>query len=80
LLAAAKIDEPERRDRRRAISAAKFMTGQSGRYVGEQAVQLHGGMGMTDDLPVGWYFKRLVCIDKTFGDADHHMELYGALL
>jgi alkylation response protein AidB-like acyl-CoA dehydrogenase len=80
LLAAAKIDEPDRRKRRRAISAAKFMTGQSGRYVGEQAVQLHGGMGMTDDLPVGWYFKRLVCIDKTFGDADHHLELYGVLL
>ena len=56
------------------------MAGQSGRYVGEQAVQLHGGMGMTDDLPVGWYFKRLVAIDLTYGDADHHLELYGGLL
>ena len=56
------------------------MAGQSGRYVGEQAVQLHGGMGMTDALDVGWYFKRLVCIDLSYGDADHHLELYGAVL
>ncbi len=80
LLAAAKVDQDDCRERRRAISAAKSMIGQSGRYVGEQAVQLHGGMGMTDDLPVGWYFKRLVCIDLTYGDAGHHLELYGALL
>jgi alkylation response protein AidB-like acyl-CoA dehydrogenase len=80
LLAAAKVEAEDRRERRRAISAAKVMAGQSGRYVGEQAVQLHGGMGMTDELPVGWYFKRLVAIDLTYGDAGHHLELYGALL
>ena len=80
LLAAARIDDPDRRERRRAISAAKVMCGQSGRYVGEQAVQLHGGMGMTDALDVGWYFKRLVCLDLSYGDADHHLELYGAVL
>lgn len=80
LLAAARIDDPDRRERRRAISAAKVMCGQSGRYVGEQAVQLHGGMGMTDALDVGWYFKRLVCLDLAYGDAGHHLELYGAVL
>ena len=80
LLAAAKVEAEDRRVRRRAISAAKVMAGQSGRYVGGQAVQLHGGMGMTDDLPVGWYFKRLVAIDLTYGDAGHHLELYGGLL
>ncbi len=80
LLAAAKIDDDDRRERRRAVSAAKVMAGQSGRYVGEQAVQLHGGMGMTDALDVGWYFKRLVCLDLAYGDADHHLELYGAVL
>jgi alkylation response protein AidB-like acyl-CoA dehydrogenase len=79
LLAAAKIDDDDAVERRRAVSAAKVMIGESGRYVGEQAVQLHGGMGMTDDLPVGWYFKRLVAIDLTYGDADHHLELFGAL-
>jgi alkylation response protein AidB-like acyl-CoA dehydrogenase len=80
LLAAAKVEAEDRRVRRRAISAAKVMAGQSGRYVGGQAVQLHGGMGMTDDLPVGWYFKRLVAIDLMYGDAGHHLELYGGLL
>jgi alkylation response protein AidB-like acyl-CoA dehydrogenase len=80
LLAAARIDAVDRRERRRAISAAKVMAGESGRYVGEQAVQLHGGMGMTDELPVGWYFKRLVAIDLTYGDVGHHLELYGAML
>jgi alkylation response protein AidB-like acyl-CoA dehydrogenase len=80
LLAASKVDADDRRERRRAVSAAKMMIGQSGRYVGEQAVQLHGGMGMTDDLPVGWYFKRLVCIDLTFGHAEHHLEKFGELL
>jgi len=80
LLAAARIDDPDRRERRRAVSAAKTMIGQSGRHVGEQAVHLHGGMGMTDDLAVGWYFKRLVAIDLTHGDADHHLEQFGALL
>ena len=77
LLAAAKVEAEDRRERRRAISAAKVMAGQSGRYVGEQAVQLHGGMGMTDELAVGWYFKRLVAHRLTYGDADHHLELYG---
>jgi alkylation response protein AidB-like acyl-CoA dehydrogenase len=80
LLAAARIDDDDAVERRRAVSAAKVMIGHSGRYVGEQAVQLHGGMGMTDDLPVGWYFKRLVAIDLTYGNADHHLELFGALL
>ena len=80
LLAAAKVESEDRNERRRAISAAKVMAGRSGRYVGEQAVQLHGGMGMTDDLAVGWYFKRLVAIDLTYGDTDHHLQRYGALL
>jgi alkylation response protein AidB-like acyl-CoA dehydrogenase len=80
LLAASNVEADDRRERRRAISAAKVMAGESGRYVGEQAVQLHGGMGMTDELPVGWYFKRLVAIDLTYGAAGHHLELYGALL
>jgi alkylation response protein AidB-like acyl-CoA dehydrogenase len=67
-------------ERRRALSAAKNVIGRSGRIVGQQAVQLHGGMGMTDELPVGWYFKRLICIDMTWGDAQHHLERYGAYL
>jgi len=80
LLAASKVDTDDHRERRRAMSAAKMMIGQSGRHVGEQAVQLHGGMGMTDDLLVGWYFKRLIGIDLTFGDSGYHLEKFGELL
>ena len=80
LFAAARVDEMDSRARRRAISAAKAIVGRSGRSVGQLAVQLHGGMGMTDELAVGHYFKRLTCIDMTWGDSDHHTELFGDLL
>ena len=58
--------------RRRAISGAKAYIGQAARFVGQQAVQLHGAMGMVDDLIVSHYFKRLTMIDMTLGDADFH--------
>lgn len=80
LLAAARADHPDRIARRKALSAAKAMVGRAGRFVGEQAVQLHGAMGMTAELAVGWYFKRLTCIDMTWGNAEHHVEIYGDLL
>ena len=80
LMAAAKVDHPERAERRRAASAAKAMAGRSGRYVGQQATQLHGGMGMTDEMACGHYFKRLTAIDLTLGDTEHHVELYGEFL
>jgi pimeloyl-CoA dehydrogenase small subunit len=67
---AAEEDEVERR---RAIAAAKVQIGRSGRYVGQQATQLHGGIGMTMEYKGGHYFKRLTMIDATFGDADHHL-------
>jgi alkylation response protein AidB-like acyl-CoA dehydrogenase len=80
VLAAARIDMTDRVERRRAISAAKAMVGRCGRQVAQQAVQLHGGMGMTDEIPVGYYFKRLTAIDVTWGNVEHHVELYGDLL
>ena len=49
--------------------------GRSGRFVGQQAIQLHGGIGMTMEDKVGHYFKRLTMIDSMFGDADHHLGL-----
>ena len=61
-------------ERRRALSAAKVQIGQAGRFVGENAIQLHGGMGMTDEMPISHYFKRLTLIDSQFGDADHHLQ------
>jgi len=77
-LAAIKCTDPDLRERRRALSAAKVAIGQAGRYIAQQAVQLHGGMGMTDELIVSHYFKRLTAIDLTFGDTDHHLQQFVA--
>jgi hypothetical protein len=69
-------DVPERR---RALSAAKAVVGQAARFVGQQAVQLHGGMGMTDELIVSHWFKRLTAAELMFGDSDTHLQRYAAL-
>jgi pimeloyl-CoA dehydrogenase small subunit len=60
-------------ERRKAVAAAKVQIGRSGRFVGQQAIQLHGGVGMTMEFKVGHYFKRVTMIDTLFGDADHHL-------
>jgi alkylation response protein AidB-like acyl-CoA dehydrogenase len=65
-------------ERRKAASAAKVQIGKAGRFIGQNAVQLHGGMGMTDELSVGHYFKRLTMIDTMFGNVDHHLKRYAA--
>jgi alkylation response protein AidB-like acyl-CoA dehydrogenase len=80
LMAAAHVDDDDRARRRRAASAAKAMAGRSGRTVGQQATQLHGGMGMTDEMACGHYFKRLTAINMTLGNAAHHVEAYGEWL
>lgn len=77
-LAAVKVDSPDAVERRRALSAAKELIGRAGRYIGQQAIQLHGGMGMTDELITGHYFKRLTAIDTLFGDSDHHLARFAA--
>lgn len=78
MLAAVKVDSPDAEERRRVVSAAKARVGQASRFVGQQAVQLHGGMGVTDELPVSHYFKRLAMIEVTLGDVDHHVERFVA--
>lgn len=65
----------DRDARAQAISAAKVQIGRSGRYIGEQAVQLHGGIAMAMEYSAGHYFKRLTTIDQLMGDADHHLRL-----
>ncbi|HEY8554553.1 MAG TPA: acyl-CoA dehydrogenase family protein [Burkholderiales bacterium] len=75
-LAAIRSRDPGSRERRRALSAAKVAVGRAGRFVGQQAVQLHGGMGMTDELIVSHYFKRLTAIELTLGDTDSHLEQF----
>lgn len=57
----------------RLLSSTKAVVGQASRFVGQQAIQLHGGIGMTDEAQISHYFKRVTCIDLTFGDADHHL-------
>lgn len=78
-LAAARYSSESPEERRRAISAAKVRVGQAARYVGQQAVQLHGGMGVTNEVAAAHLFKRLSIIDLTLGDVDHHLERFAAL-
>jgi len=66
-------------ERKKAASAAKVQIGKAGRFIGQNAVQLHGGMGMTDELNVGHFFKRLTMIDTMFGNVDHHLKRYASL-
>ena len=79
-LAAVRCSDPDPAARSKALSAAKVVIGQAGRYVGQQAVQLHGGMGVTDELDVSHYFKRLMAIELQFGSTDTHLEQYAAQL
>jgi alkylation response protein AidB-like acyl-CoA dehydrogenase len=70
-------DEPAVRSR--SVSAAKATVGRAARFVGQQAVQLHGGMGMTEELAIGHYFKRLTAMQYEFGSTDHHIGRYAEL-
>jgi pimeloyl-CoA dehydrogenase small subunit len=73
MLATMMAAEENERERRQAIAAAKVQIGRSGRIVGQGAIQIHGGIGMTMEAKVGHYFKRITTIDATFGDADFHL-------
>lgn len=77
-MATLKLDEDEVA-RKKAASAAKVRIGQGGRFVGQQSIQIHGGMGMTDELAIGHYFKRLTMIDSELGNVDHHLKRYTEL-
>ena len=72
-LAAVKVDSPNPNERKRAESAAKEFIGRAGRFVGQQAIQLHGGMGMSEEYPAGHYFKRLTLFERLFGDENHFL-------
>ena len=78
-LAALRCTAADVSERRRALSAAKTVIGQAGRFIGQQAVQLHGGMGMTDELKVSHLFKRLTAAQLMFGDSDTHLQRFAAL-
>ncbi len=78
-MAAMRMDEGYGPQAQKAVSAFKVQVGKSGRFVGQNAVQLHGGMGMTDELNIGHYFKRLTVIDTLFGNVDFHLKRFGTL-
>ena len=73
LFATVMADESDPMERARAISAAKVQIGRSARHVGQECIQLHGGIAMTNEYKAGHYFKRATMIDKLYGDADHHL-------
>lgn len=67
-------------DARRSLLALKVMVGRAGKLIGGEAIQLHGGMGMTNELSVGFFVKRLMIINTLFGDADYHQQLFAQLV
>ncbi|MBK6631680.1 MAG: acyl-CoA dehydrogenase family protein [Betaproteobacteria bacterium] len=75
-LAAMRCTSKDARERRRALSAAKVTIGRAACFIGQQAVQLHGGMGMSDELVVSHWFKRLTAIELMFGDTDTHLQQF----
>jgi alkylation response protein AidB-like acyl-CoA dehydrogenase len=79
-LAATTVDSADAAARRRVIAAAKALVSQAGAFVGQGAIQLHGGIGITDEAPISHYFKRITIITLTFGDADHHVARFSDLM
>ena len=78
-LAALRCTAADAGERRRVLSAAKVVIGNACRYIAQNAVQLHGGMGMSDELIVSHWFKRLTVIEMSFGDTDSHLRRFAAL-
>jgi len=79
MLAAIKSSDPDPVERRSAISAAKAQLAVGGKLVSQQAIQLHGGIGITEEHDIGLYFKRMAVLNALFGDEEHHVARYAAL-
>jgi alkylation response protein AidB-like acyl-CoA dehydrogenase len=80
ILAASRVDSSaSATERKRAVSMAKIKIADAARQVSQEAIQLHGGMGMTEEMKVSHTFRRLTMIAQRFGDADHHLERFAAL-
>jgi pimeloyl-CoA dehydrogenase small subunit len=78
MLATLSLDEPDPKERARNISMAKAGVGQAARFVSQNAIQLHGGIGMTEEYAVGHYFRRCMVIEHMFGDTAHHLSRVAA--
>ena len=79
MFAAVMASEENPIERRKAISAAKVQIGRSGKHVGQEAIQLHGGIGMTQEYSVGHFFKRMTMIEQQYGTADDHLAILARL-
>ena len=66
-------------DAKKSISGLKYQIGKAGKFIGQQAIQIHGGMGVTDELNIGHFFKRLTTIGTIFGNSDFHLKRYSVL-
>lgn len=77
-MATIKLEE-DAAERAKAVSAMKVRIGRACKFVGQNAIQIHGGMGMTDELAIGHYFKRATMIEGLFGSVDHHLKRYESL-
>ena len=78
-VATLRLGERDAQARAKAVSGAKHLIGKHGRSIGQRAIQLHGGMGMSEEMAVGHYFKRLTMIDVMFGDEAYHLKRYASL-
>lgn len=79
IMAAIKVDDEDLTERRRAVSAAKVHLAQSGKLVTQQSIQLHGGVGVTDEHDIGLYFKRMQVLTSLWGDEEHHLARFASL-
>jgi len=78
MLATMMVDQPDVEDRARKIAMAKVGVGQAGRYVSQSAIQMHGGIGMTEEYAVGHYFRRCMAIERMFGDPAYYLQKLAA--
>ncbi len=79
MLVAVRSAAADANERRHVASAAKARIGEAMKFIGQQAVQLHGGMGVTNELPAAHLFKRLATMELTLGDTDHHLMRFASL-
>jgi alkylation response protein AidB-like acyl-CoA dehydrogenase len=79
IMASIKVDSPDEVERKTAVSAAKVQLAVGGRFLSQQAIQLHGGIGITDEHDVGLYFKRMHALNTLFGDEEHHLSRFATL-
>jgi alkylation response protein AidB-like acyl-CoA dehydrogenase len=79
ILAAIRADSEDEVERKRAVSIAKKQLSKGGFFVTRQGIQLHGGIGVTDEHNVGLYFKRMQALCALYGDEDHHVDRFSAL-